>query len=284
MLPGILRLTVLCRHRLSTVVNADIIFVIKDGSIVEQGSHEALLKSKGHYYRLWSRQASLEPSSSKTLGLSSGTQYNPTLIDIRNDTEELTNSGLSRSQEVSAANCPIKPQVAHAKSDFPRDECARGNRSVIENTGPKAPNVEKEGSTKRVWKPDAPEFIPRRFQLSNCGKPQTATNNDSASKIKHYEATKENLPGKLTVASEHGDAIKQSSASSTSAKEVISTCHPVSNGNGSEDFGSALDQVNGAHDSQTATAAHAKSKKYKKKRDKRASRRKLSKSGPPDLG
>ncbi|WP_206460380.1 ABC transporter ATP-binding protein [Anaerovorax sp. IOR16] len=40
-------------HRLSTVVDADEIFVLKDGSICENGSHEELLQQKGIYASMW---------------------------------------------------------------------------------------------------------------------------------------------------------------------------------------------------------------------------------------
>ena len=43
-------------HRLSTVRNADIILVMKDGKIVEQGDHKELIRKKGQYYRLYSKQ------------------------------------------------------------------------------------------------------------------------------------------------------------------------------------------------------------------------------------
>ena len=43
-------------HRLSTIVNADRILVIKNGEIVENGNHESLLKEKGYYYRLYTNQ------------------------------------------------------------------------------------------------------------------------------------------------------------------------------------------------------------------------------------
>ena len=43
-------------HRLSTVRNADIILVMKDGKIIEQGNHRELIHKKGQYYRLYSRQ------------------------------------------------------------------------------------------------------------------------------------------------------------------------------------------------------------------------------------
>jgi ATP-binding cassette subfamily B multidrug efflux pump len=43
-------------HRLSTVRNADEILVMENGEIVERGSHEVLLKQKGHYYQLYTGQ------------------------------------------------------------------------------------------------------------------------------------------------------------------------------------------------------------------------------------
>jgi ATP-binding cassette subfamily B protein len=43
-------------HRLSTVRNADEILVMENGEIVERGSHEVLLKLKGHYYELYTGQ------------------------------------------------------------------------------------------------------------------------------------------------------------------------------------------------------------------------------------
>lgn len=45
-------------HRLSTIQDADIILVMENGSIVEQGSHEALLTAQGAYYRLYQSQFS----------------------------------------------------------------------------------------------------------------------------------------------------------------------------------------------------------------------------------
>lgn len=43
-------------HRLSTVVDADIILVFKDGKIIEQGKHKELMEQKGYYFNLYTRQ------------------------------------------------------------------------------------------------------------------------------------------------------------------------------------------------------------------------------------
>ncbi len=40
-------------HRLSTIMESDVILVMRDGNIVEQGSHRELLKKKGFYYELY---------------------------------------------------------------------------------------------------------------------------------------------------------------------------------------------------------------------------------------
>ncbi|MBD5559900.1 MAG: ABC transporter ATP-binding protein [Clostridia bacterium] len=48
--------TFIVAHRLSTIREADIILVLKDGGIVEQGSHEELLKKGGFYAKLWNSQ------------------------------------------------------------------------------------------------------------------------------------------------------------------------------------------------------------------------------------
>lgn len=50
------RTTLVIAHRLSTVVNADEIIVLKGGEIAERGSHSALLEQNGLYASMWNRQ------------------------------------------------------------------------------------------------------------------------------------------------------------------------------------------------------------------------------------
>lgn len=50
------RTTLVVAHRLSTIKNADVICVMQDGRIVEQGTHEELYAMNGYYTKLWQMQ------------------------------------------------------------------------------------------------------------------------------------------------------------------------------------------------------------------------------------
>lgn len=52
------RTTFIVAHRLSTIREADVILVMRDGSVIEQGNHEELLAEKGFYYKLYNSQFS----------------------------------------------------------------------------------------------------------------------------------------------------------------------------------------------------------------------------------
>ncbi len=51
------RTSLVIAHRLSTVANLDEIVVLKEGKIIEQGTHQELLNRNGEYQKLWSRQS-----------------------------------------------------------------------------------------------------------------------------------------------------------------------------------------------------------------------------------
>ena len=43
-------------HRLSTIQNANVILVMNDGNVIEQGTHEELIRKNGFYTKLYNSQ------------------------------------------------------------------------------------------------------------------------------------------------------------------------------------------------------------------------------------
>ncbi|KAI0448801.1 hypothetical protein F5B21DRAFT_518662 [Xylaria acuta] len=85
------RTTFIVAHRLSTVMNADIIFVVANGQVVEQGSHEELIAKNGKYAELWSKQIFVKPKERKE-----GVDVTETSSHIPNgQTNELTDGEVS---------------------------------------------------------------------------------------------------------------------------------------------------------------------------------------------
>ena len=52
------RTTIVIAHRLSTIVQADKIILLKDGDVLEQGSHASLIKDNGYYSKMYKNQSS----------------------------------------------------------------------------------------------------------------------------------------------------------------------------------------------------------------------------------
>ncbi len=57
------RTSFLIAHRLSTIRHADLILVVRDGKILERGTHEQLMAQKGYYYTLYTKQFEAEASA-----------------------------------------------------------------------------------------------------------------------------------------------------------------------------------------------------------------------------
>ncbi|WP_039951632.1 ABCB family ABC transporter ATP-binding protein/permease [Candidatus Bartonella washoeensis] len=59
------RTTLIIAHRLSTVINADEILVLKNGRIIENGTHAQLLRKKGLYASMWNKQLEASQAEEK---------------------------------------------------------------------------------------------------------------------------------------------------------------------------------------------------------------------------
>ena len=61
--------TLIIAHRLSTIKNADVIYALKNGSVIESGNHESLLKKKGYYYSLVKSQVGQDTTERNDINL-----------------------------------------------------------------------------------------------------------------------------------------------------------------------------------------------------------------------
>ena len=50
------RTSFIVAHRLSTIMSADVILVMRDGNVIEMGTHSELLEKKGFYFELYNSQ------------------------------------------------------------------------------------------------------------------------------------------------------------------------------------------------------------------------------------
>jgi ATP-binding cassette subfamily B protein len=71
------RTTFIIAHRLSTIKRADRILVVEGGRIAEQGTHSELLRQRGHYYRLYTRQFRSELEARYGVGEAEGAAQGP---------------------------------------------------------------------------------------------------------------------------------------------------------------------------------------------------------------
>ncbi|KAL8751046.1 MAG: hypothetical protein Q9184_006201, partial [Pyrenodesmia sp. 2 TL-2023] len=151
------RTTFTVAHRLSTVIDADIILVIKTGEIIEQGPPQELLAAKGKYYDLWCKQVgitSLNKESDKAKG------------PVNDEIDHATTK-------------PMETMTTNAKDD---------------DNAPKDPEQARSGSReqKKGWRPDAPEFVPRHLRGSTTSKDKATT-----SRVPSYgkrQRARENTP------------------------------------------------------------------------------------------
>jgi len=61
------RTTFVIAHRLSTVRRADLILLMEDGRIIEQGTHEQLMQSRGTYHAMVMRQMDASHQNAEAL-------------------------------------------------------------------------------------------------------------------------------------------------------------------------------------------------------------------------
>ncbi len=121
------------RHRLSTVMNADTIFVVANGEIAEQGNHEDLISKQGKYAELWSKQIFVKPKESKedkqngeALGV-----IPPATTQTDGSVDERTNGDKSKATEAIPETPTVATPVATAKANGRAVKTPNGHKKEV---------------------------------------------------------------------------------------------------------------------------------------------------------
>ncbi|KAI0097753.1 hypothetical protein GGR51DRAFT_552902 [Nemania sp. FL0031] len=106
------RTTFIVAHRLSTVMNADIIFVVANGQVVEQGSHDELIAKNGKYAELWAKQIFVKPKERKD-----GVDITESSSSTNSERDELINGDMSKASHLDASGSLSTVAEAEAETD-----------------------------------------------------------------------------------------------------------------------------------------------------------------------
>lgn len=202
------RTTFVVAHRLSTIVNADLIIVIKEGGILEKGTHNELFHARGKYHDLWAKQSFGAPG------------------DARNSDDSMIVNDLSTDRDIQVLLDAAKKDSNHQdKIPDPQDSV-----SAQENMTAKAvdkednPRGDLHGSFgKKVLKPDAPDFVPQHLRRSaSKGGSSSHEHSGSAHDNPHsHRATRDSKQLKRSASAK--DAVKEGHRSLSASQPSLAT-------------------------------------------------------------
>ena len=183
------RTTFVIAHRLSTIVSADVVMVIKNGKIIERGSHDKLMQVFGPYRKLWSRQLRLQTGDELSKSRSCSPEKTKVFVDDVTDCELQSRKGISQkrenrgSEEVHGADSdetkvsePTTDAKVRGRSPRRNDKAwgkfDRMRNKILTSKSPQRKDQDasldtrsqSHSPTRTSLKPQAPEFVPRNLQ------------------------------------------------------------------------------------------------------------------------
>jgi len=164
------RTTFVVAHRLSTIMNADLILVVKNGEILEQGTHDELFHAKGKYHSLWSKQIFVGQSQGPSKSPEKG-QETTIINDLSSQpkTQDLVEAVNSLPHQLCHGHA--KPSSSHDREQENPEDPSIGllgkETSVVskENNGGKGKLL---ALRQKFWRPDAPEFVPQHLRTTSA--------------------------------------------------------------------------------------------------------------------
>ncbi|ERF75567.1 hypothetical protein EPUS_09163 [Endocarpon pusillum Z07020] len=187
------RTTFVVAHRLSTIAHADLVMVIKNGRIIERGSHDRLMQVSGCYSKLWTRQLRLQTGNDRPRLRSRSPEKTTALVDDVTDCDVGSRKGLlqnkrqenRRSEEgygsieqagdEGKAAQPVMDAKVRGRSPRRDDEACSRSDSMHKKNPSSNSSLRKDENTLQerrsrstssaptTLKPDAPEFVPHRL-------------------------------------------------------------------------------------------------------------------------
>ena len=211
------RTTFVVAHRLSTVMDADQIIVMKDGTILEQGTPAELLKEKGKYHKLWTKQMGIfaGPEEKEDSGSSTPLMFGDNTSKANVDSQRESSATESKRPSVSTDGKSLS-RGSHES----RGKHMDGSKEDAASPTSGPANAKAKEDISSPLRPEAPEFVPRSSRTSD-------TTSDGTRRFESSQSTfadgVEGQGGARRPGSSRGSYALDDSAITTSASDAESS-------------------------------------------------------------
>ncbi|KAF2418457.1 ATP-binding cassette-type vacuolar membrane transporter-like protein Hmt1 [Tothia fuscella] len=140
------RTTFVVAHRLSTIVDADLIIVIDHGEIIERGTHNELIAHGGKYFELWTKQTAGKSSKASSITI---TDTPPADEDLLNDDKSLEayNDNLKKNIATECAKMETQGKAQVLLEDEAQGVAADGEDAAVPEGPEQHGSVAKDDKT-----------------------------------------------------------------------------------------------------------------------------------------